>query len=610
MLFLSYLLAAIALGYYFVKVPTILPERLTFSSNTPLQKKLLLFGSTFIVLLLFSWLMRPEQGYTEANLRFPLLLLFLSTSTLLWSLHEIKEKVDSYYTRTYNTVMEQTSGATDKLLEADLKHTELEARSDSLNKLEARLILKDEALSQKELDISNLQKNLDQLKSQLSSTQASIEDHIRSKIQQKEEELRREYDSKSLEQRESLQTAYNEKIIQFVDSATEKMESRITFEKDQMVNNVFGFEDEGKDDFFEIKQMKESLEKQQEEIDKNKFLLVMDQKVSLANEQVLQAKNSALDIKSENTDLRTELTLLANEFKMGLQEEQFKREKSTDTLLHKLELEQEKRKVDFAKISSQLSIMDAQTKAQLVQMNSQFNVTLKDLEIKTSESFNQVKDNMSSMKLKFGQEVMRLDGQQSNILNDLEKYYAKNHQFVNQCQSIALEARKQNLDGQYILNQVNYLHKEHQLKSESMEKQIQLTLDQVALKEGQLANSIGESMLKLKSISDQQYIAMKDMALEKKDIDVLWREKNLEHDMNLQEVRHQQEQLDKTRQLFGQERCAFDQHKSNVLQNAQLTHKLQMDEYVHKLALEKAQNSGGFLSRWARNLERLRAQNG
>ena len=227
---------------------------------------------------------------------------------------------------------------------------------------------------------------------------------------------------------------------------------------------------------------------------------------------------------------------------------------------------------------------------------------------------------MSSMKLKFGQEVMRLDGQQSNILTDLEKYYAKNQKFINQCQSIALEARMQNLDGQYILNQVNCLHKEHQLKSESMEKQMRLTLDQVAVKEGQLANSIGESMLKLKSISDQQYIAMKDMALEKKDIDVLWREKNLEHDMNLQEVRHQQEQLDKTRQLFGQEMCiisiskflfgqersAFDQHKSNVLQNAQLTHKLQMDEYEHKLALEKAQNSGGFLTRWARNIENLR----
>ena len=133
-----------------------------------------------------------------------------------------------------------------------------------------------------------------------------------------------------------------------------------------------------------------------------------------------------------------------------------------------------------------------------------------------------------------------------------------------------------------------------------MENNLQTALDQVAVKEGNLANVVGESMLKLKAVSDQQYIAMKDMALEKKDINLLWKEKNQEHEMNLQEVRHQKQDLDRMKQFLDQEKSHFSDNKSNVMDNARLTHQLYMNEQRYHETLKKVQSSQSFLGKIAR----------
>ena len=103
-------------------------------------------------------------------------------------------------------------------------------------------------------------------------------------------------------------------------------------------------------------------------------------------------------------------------------------------------------------------------------------------------------------------------------------------------------------------------------------------------------------MLKLKQVSDQQYIAMKDLSLEKKDIQLLHREKNVEHEMNMQEVRHAKQNLDMAKQQF-------DNRKKSTLENAKLTHQLYMKEQQYSQALFKERNSKGFLSRLASHIE-------
>lgn len=422
-------------------------------------------------------------------------------------------------------------------------------------------------------------------------------------MKQKEADLERQFNDKLNSEKENLQERFHHKMTEFMDSVTEKLERRIHSEKKNIVEDIFNFDGQTKDDVFELKRTKESIEKEKEMLEKNKFLQEVDDKVNRSKEHVLEAKSSALDVKSENVELRSELKIMASEFKNELVNERSSRERSVDTVLHKLELEEERRKSDTKDTGNKIAMLAEQTKGKFIEMASMISDNLKDLEMKTMTSFREVRENMSDMKLQFGQEVLRLDGQQGQILNELDKYYIKNQEFVNKCQSLALEARSQNIEGHNLLNQVNHMYSQHRVETKAMENQLQNSLDQVAVKEGHLANSIGESMLKLKSVSDQQYIAMKDLALEKKDISLLWKEKNQEHDMNLQEVRHQKQDLDRMKQFLDQEKSHFTDNKSSVMDNAKLTHQLYMNEQRYTEALKRAQSSGGFLSRLARGIE-------
>lgn len=57
-----------------------------------------------------------------------------------------------------------------------------------------------------------------------------------------------------------------------------------------MVEDIFTFDGHTKDDFFELKRSKENLDKEKEAMERNKFLLEVDDKVSRSKEHVLEAK--------------------------------------------------------------------------------------------------------------------------------------------------------------------------------------------------------------------------------------------------------------------------------------------------------------------------------
>jgi hypothetical protein len=419
-------------------------------------------------------------------------------------------------------------------------------------------------------------------------------------LRQKEADLEKQFNEKLHSEKEQLQERFHHKMTEFMDSVTEKLERRIHSEKKNIVEDIFKFDGHTKDDVFELKRTKESIEKEKEQLEKNKFLQEVDDRVIKSKEHVLEAKTSALDVKSENVELRSELKLMASEFKNELVNERSSRERSFDTVLHKLELEEERRKSDTKDVGNKIMLLAEQTRGKFIELTSMISDNLKDMEMRTMNSFREVRENLSDMKLQFGQEVLRLDGQQGQILNELEKYYIKNQEFVNKCQSLALESKSQNIDGHHLLNQVSHLYNQHKTEARMMENNLQTALDQVAVKEGNLANVVGESMLKLKAVSDQQYIAMKDMALEKKDINLLWKEKNQEHEMNLQEVRHQKQDLDRMKQFLDQEKSHFSENKTNVMDNARLTHQLYMNEQRYHETLKKVQSSQSFLGKIAR----------
>ncbi len=605
MVIIAFILAAIAFIYYIFS-PAISEEGELLVTGFHRNRAGHLVIVLIILFFLFWWL-EPRNGHQTNALFYAVLFLTVSTSFLLAALRDIKEKAQGYYSKTYSAIMKNTKDAHQTIQEADQKLYDIRTKEDDILSIEIEAEDKLKKATDLENSLKTLEVSLVQREKTVSSKEKQVETEIGEKVMTKEREIKTRYEDLFRRQEEQFQQAYQEKMVAFVNNATQKMERRISNEQQQMVDDVFQFDGADSDDIFELQRAKEALEKERREVEKGQFLLDIDKKVAQASDHVLAARQSALSVKSENVDLRTDLKLLASDVKLDLSQERFEREKSTDKLIHQLELEQERRTSGFQAITDKLAIMDANTKLKLIEMGSAFSSALKDLEMKTSKTFLEVREGMSGMKLQFGKEILRLDGQQGRILTELEKYYSKSQQFVNQCQSLALEARGQNIEGKNLLNQVNHLHSQHRLEAKGIEQRLSSSMDKVALSEGRLANAVGDSMLKLKHVSDQQYAAMKDIALEKKDVGLLWKEKNMEHDMNLQEVRHQKSELEQSRHLFQADKSSFNQHKSDTLQNAQLTHRMYMKEQQHFLALQKAQNSGGWLSRWAKRIEEIKS---
>ena len=245
-----------------------------------------------------------------------------------------------------------------------------------------------------------------------------IEDKLRFELKKIRIDLEDEMNKKLELKRNELQEKYQKKTTQFVNRLSDLAEKRIYNEKESLIEDVFSFDNDESDDVFELKAAKEALQKEKEEIQKSQFLLDVDQRVAQANEYVLAAKSSALEVKSENVDLRSDMKIMANEFRTDLSKETIQREKSVDTILHQLEMEHERRKSDFRAIGDKLVVMDAQAKMRITELASNVYNNIKDLEFKTSNGFREVRESMSDMKLQFGEEILRLDGQQGQMLGD------------------------------------------------------------------------------------------------------------------------------------------------------------------------------------------------
>ncbi len=494
--------------------------------------------------------------------------LALSIAALIlyaYSYYRISKNQQQYRSTLRDIVLREVKDAKDTINESNRKIEEL-AKQQRIN---------DEALS-----------SIDSQREELYKIKIDLEEK-ESYLDLKESEIDIAIISKANEIEIGLQSQYDIRMSDFMTATKSKMEKRFIEEKEKFITDIFSYDATVRDDFYEIKQAKESLHKEKEQIEKSKFLQEVEEKVSKANEHVISAKSAALDIKSENVDLWSEIKALTNDFKLDLTKEKAEREQTINIVIHKLELEQEKRKSETKEILAKLTVMEAENKSRMAEIKSSFSIALKELESKTVKLFSDVKDNMSQIKLKFGKEILRLDGQQAKILTELERYYVKNEQFVNQCKTLALEARQSTIEGNNLLNQVNLLYSQHKLDADKIEARLSNSLDKISVVEGKLANTIGQAMLELKSISDEHYFSMKDLSLEKKDIDLIWREKNNEHELNLQELQHHQYKLDNTRELIRSDN-----------QNSSLRHKMFMEEQKHVMAMNRVLNSGSYLNSW------------
>lgn len=563
LIFLVVLSAMCILGYFYLFQKFI-------PSDLPVKFELIWWHRLIIVLVLsviIFWGLTTLKSsqFRIDRLFLPLLLSTISLILISLAILEIGGKLGNLRTRIRNKVISEINNARYILESAKSTREELET-------LGKELRIAQNSIDDKRVKISKKLVDLEDWEALLKSKEGAINVVVHQKLKEKELQL---------------QSVYTDRINNFMQRASLKMESKFTEEKESFIADMFSFEDTDRDDFYELKKSKEALAKEREEIEKSKFLQEVDLKVTKANEHVVQAKSAALDVKSENLSVLGRIDNLANQMKMEFTKEKAEREQSVNAVLHKLELEQERRKSGFKEMLGKISVMESENKARIAELRSTFSVALNDLESKSVKLLTGLRDNLVELRLQFGKEVIRLDGQQSKIFTELEKYYSQNEKFVNQCKALSLDAKEQTIVGKDLRNQVDLQYNIYKLQADKTEARITNCLESISLKEGEFANAAGKAMLELKNVASEHYHTLKDVSLEKKDIDLIWREKNNEHELNMQELKHHQYKLDVTRNQIQQDRS-----------NAGLNHKLFMEEQKHAMAMQKAMNSGRYLNRW------------
>ncbi len=681
LIFFSVLSLLCIIGY-FLLFTKLIPESLPVKFEVVWWVRPVL---ALVLLILISLCWATDDSYYYDDIYIPLVLMTLSLILLIIALTEIFINLKLLHHRMKIEIIEEL-GKTERSF-SELEETRKKNIEEQQKIKQAKNLI-----NNKHIELSNLQFLLKGKEATLSKEKGEIDLVINKKLKIKEVEL---------------QNRFNNELNEFMETISVKMEDKFIEKKKNLVSNIFTFESNEEDGFYEMKQASERFKKKEEDLEKSKFIQEVTDKVIEArehslksNEHALRAKHTAYDIKSENVDLKSEIDSLAkdlihgfdkakleresadkeiqykfeselskeksereksdkkleydfnmelskekherkssdqelkNEFQKGLSEEKYERQLSDNNEKHErinsdkdlkhefetglskerhqteiainklfsmLELEQEKRQSDKKEILSNLVTMEARNDSKIAELKSSFSITLNELESKTIKTFSDLKDKISKINLKYGQEIMRLDGQQSRILTELEKYYNKSQKFVNECKNLAIEAREQNLKSDQLFNKVNNLYEKYKSNSDEIESKLRSSLEQVAVKNGELANTIGESMLRLKNISDDQYLAMKDLSLENKKVDAIWKEKNADYEKNLQELKHSKEKVEHTRDLLNSERQTFNKEKQYADRNSKLRHELHMHKEQYKEEMEKVIKHRDWLNSYSQN---------
>ncbi len=106
----------------------------------------------------------------------------------------------------------------------------------------------------------------------------------------------------------------------------------------------------------------------------------------------------------------------------------------------------------------------------------------------------------------------------------MKDYETQIKQFGYEVQQTKLEAQRFSLNGKEMLNRANLVSEKH--KTEIMRASNELTtgLQQIALHKSDFANQVGKAKLMMDEVSNDQYLALKDMAYERIGINMLRQE--------------------------------------------------------------------------------------
>lgn len=133
----------------------------------------------------------------------------------------------------------------------------------------------------------------------------------------------------------------------------------------------------------------------------------------------------------------------------------------------------------------------------------------------------ELKEEISDTKLQFGQEVLRLDRQQLQIVDRLEQYGNKMQAFSNEIAKVKIDAEKFSIRGEKMLNMATTIYQRHKAEISKASNEFGVALQQMAIHKEGFANKVGKAKLKMDEISNRQYLALKEIALEKVGVNAL-----------------------------------------------------------------------------------------
>lgn len=133
----------------------------------------------------------------------------------------------------------------------------------------------------------------------------------------------------------------------------------------------------------------------------------------------------------------------------------------------------------------------------------------------------EVKQELADTKVMFGKEIVRLDKQQLKIVGQLQDYEAKVRAFATEVEKAKLHAEKVAMRGEEMLNRANTIYQSHKAEMTVLSSNLSTGLQQMALYKSDFALSVGKAKLKMDELSNDHYVALKSIAMEKAGVNML-----------------------------------------------------------------------------------------
>lgn len=334
--------------------------------------------------------------------------------------------------------------------------------------------------------------------------------------------------------------------------------------KEELLNDVFGVEPEdySQADVFEKRKHQEEVKKQKDELEIEELKLNVDKQIFEQDKKIYVFKDEA---KEDRHNIRMEM-----------------HEGFTDVNNKLLHLE-----MDIATFKGFVA-------EKFSSMEVQFFKELSNVKDMISRLRVEVKQELSDTRVMFGKEIMRIDKQQMRIVGKLQEYETKVRAFSLEVGKVKLDCERFAMRGEDMLNRANTIYQRHRADMSVISKELNMNLKQMAVHKMDFSNKVGQSKLMLDRISQDQYLALKDIAIEKVGVNML--RQDYQQRVSVQEQKMQN--------LVNEKRHLLEKINMNVAQGrevAGLRHQLHMTEE----SLRHASNRASLMQQEAAIVKRL-----